>query len=129
MLETLTLCASRHCVVLEEAPSSGANLHYACPSKRAPENVPDGTPDPPRTGSQKDPASRSQTRPKRSPRSHEKDPKEKPTVKLNAWPLARCALIEIRCIRRGTHLVRGMAQNGLALGSMGLGWALSSEIS
>ena len=35
-----------------------------------------------------------------------------------AWPLARCGLAEIRCIRRGTHLVRGMAQNGLASGSM-----------
>ena len=32
--------------------------------------------------------------------------------------LARCGLIEIRCIRRGTHLVRGVAQNGLASGSM-----------
>ena len=54
-------------------------MPYECPSKRAPENVPDATPDPPQTGSQKDPASRSQTRPKRSLRRHEKGPKEKPT--------------------------------------------------
>ena len=54
-------------------------MHYECPSKRAPENVPDATPDPPQTGSQKDPASRPQTTPKRRPRRHKKDRKEKPT--------------------------------------------------
>jgi len=57
-------------------------LPYECPSKRAPENVQNDIPDRPQTGSQKDPASRSQTRPKRSPRRHEKDPKEKPTSRI-----------------------------------------------
>ena len=53
-------------------------MHYECPSKHAPEKVPNGAPDPPQTGSQKDPASRPQTTPKRRPRRHKKDRKEKP---------------------------------------------------
>ena len=69
--------ASLCCVI--RAPVFWGEFASGVSIQACPRNVPNGTPDPPQTGSQKDPASRSQTRPKRSLRRHEKDPKEKPT--------------------------------------------------
>ena len=56
--------------------ASGVSIQ-ACPRKR-----PKRHPRPAPAGSQKDPASRSQTRPKRNLRRHEKDSKEKPTSQI-----------------------------------------------